>query len=335
MDKDIVAATNDPYLITKPMINDAIFIQNGSTGISTPAGFTATLTNTVADVNGSIAAINGYLNTLRNDFTNSKLSDVEKKEEGPKLDNLIGELQKRVSAIEAAYSGQNLKTLQDNAADMGRRSLKLLTQDFTIAPTIVGSADGDYVEINDKLNDNNGRQIFELKSIKVHTYGGSRVDFSIGLSLNIGGQGKYKYDLRKNPTNATSGTAVDSVILLSDKDDHLFKFSPTLFVHWYRTTKCNLQWMVTTGLTPDFTEVSNSRLSIGTSVGFPSTNILTRRIVLSTGASIGYADVLKTKYKDLVDYRSFGTLAAKDLTEKALKFGAFFSVSYNLGGTGH
>jgi hypothetical protein len=338
MDKDITAAADDPTLNTKVSLEGTIFIQAGSTGISTPAGFTPTLTNSVTNINTSLTRILKLINDFKNNFnnfTNSGLNATQQQEEGPKMDELVTELQKRATALETTYSGQNLKTLQDNAADMGRRSLKLLNQDFTIAPTVIGNASGDYIEISDKLNDNAGKQLLEIKPFKINTYGGSRVDFSVGISANIGGQGKYKYDLRKNPTNATSGTAMDSVILLSDDEDRLFKFSPVIFVHWYRTTKHNLQWMLTTGLSPDFTEVSNSRLSLGSSIGFPSTNDLTKRIVLSLGVSIGYADVLKTKYKNLVDYRSFGALAATDLTEKALKVGAFFAISYNLGGIGH
>lgn len=335
MDKDITTAADDPTLNSQGLLEGTIFIQGGTTGIYAPVDFTPTLTASVSNISISLSTITILITGLKNNFTISNLNAEQRNEEGPKLDELIAELKKRATLVEATYSGQNLKTLQDNAADMGRRSLKLLSQDFIIAPTVVGNADGDYIEISDKLTDNAGRQIFEIKPFKIKTYGGSRVDFSIGLSVNIGGHGKYKYDLRKNPTNATTGTAVDSVILLSDDQDRLFKFSPTIFVHWYATTKLKLQWMFTTGLTPDFTEVSNSRLSVGTSIGFPSSNNLTRRLVMSAGISFGYADVLKTKYKGLVDYRSFGELAATDLTEKALKAGAFFSISYNLGGSGH
>lgn len=335
MDKDITAASDDPALNTQALLDETIFIQKGTTGIAAPADFTSTLAGSVSNISISLATIVLLITDLKDNFTNSNLTQAQRKEEGPKLDELIGEVKKRATTVETAYSGQNLKTLQDNAADMGRRSLKLLSQDFIIAPVVVGNADGDYIEISDKLTNNAGRQILEIKPFRINTYGGSRVDFSIGVSVNIGGMGKYKYDLRKNPINATSGTAVDSVILLSDDEDRLFKFSPTIFVHWYRNTKCKVQWMLTTGLTPDFTDLSDSRLSVGTSVGFPSSNSLTRRLVLSAGISFGYADVLKTKYKGLVDYRQFGELAATDLTEKALKIGSFFSISYNLGGSGH
>jgi len=335
MDKDITAAVDDPTLNTHPPLKAAVFIQSGTTDISTPAEFTSKLNSTVLTINNSLGTIRTLINQLKDNFTDATLPAERQKEEGPKLDKLITELEKRVSTIEAAYSGQNLKTLQDNSSDMGRRSLKLLNQDFIIAPVVVGNADGDYIEISDKLIDNAGKQILEIKPFKINTYGGSRIDFSIGLSVNIGGHGEYKYDLRKNPSNATSGTSVDSVILLSDDEDRLFKFSPTIFVHWYKNTKCKVQWMLTTGLTPDFTDVSDSRLSIGTSFGFPSSNNLTRRLILGAGISFGYADVLKTKYKGLVDYRTFGELEATELTDKALKLGAFFSISYNLGGTGH
>lgn len=336
IDKDIIAATNDPTLNSQALIDATIFIQVGTTGVASPADFTSGLAGCVNNISISVATIVVLINGLTDNFTNANLTAAQRQEEGPKLDELISELKKRVTTIDAAYSGQNLKTLQDNASDMGRRSLKLLSQDFIVAPTIIGNADGDYIEISDKLTDNDGKQILEINPFKINTYGGSRIDFSLGLSVIIGGQGKYKYDLRKNPTNATKGTAMDSVILLSNDEDRLFKFSPTIFVHWYKNSeKMKTQWMLTTGLTPNFADLDDSRLSIGTSLGLPSSNNVTRRLVLSGGISVGYADVLKTKYKGLADYRSFGDLDAAELTDKALKVGAFFSISYNLGGVGH
>jgi hypothetical protein len=47
---------------------------------------------------------------------------------------------------------------------------------------------------------------------------------------------------------------------------------------------------------PDFSTLANTKIFLGTSLGFPSTNDLVKRLVFSLGASIGYADVLKTKY---------------------------------------
>lgn len=337
MDKDITAATNDKDLRDSALMDKAIFIQAGTTGVSRPEDFTVQLASGVGEISSSLVEIVRLISDLENNFLNTAaLTDAQRKEEGAKLEAIKAEIKKRSNIIESTYSGENLKTLQGNAADMGRRALKLLNQNFTIDPIVIGNADGDYIEISDKLTDNAGNQVFEIKPFKINTYGGRRVDFSVGLSINIGGHGKYSYDLRKNPTNATSGTAVDSVILLSDDEDRLFKFSPAFFVHWYKISKKNnIQWMLTTGLTPDFTDLSDSRLSMGSSLGFSSSNSIARRLVLSAGISFGYADVLKTKYKNLDDFRSFGDIETDDLTKKALKIGAFFSVSYNLGGAGH
>ncbi|HEY8919872.1 MAG TPA: hypothetical protein VIM87_25705, partial [Chitinophaga sp.] len=164
------------------------------------------------------------------------------------------------------------------------------------------------------------------------TYGGSRVDFSIGLAVNVGGNGA-DYNLRKNPENVKLGPDTAKVTLY--KNNKLLAFSPVIHVHWYRTTQGAVQWMLTTGLAPDFSTLANSRIFVGTSLGFPSSNDLAKRLLFSIGASAGYADVLKNKYRSWNDYARFGDLEDTDLTTKSVRIGGFFSVSYNLGGTGH
>jgi hypothetical protein len=333
MDSDIVAAANDPGLKTTEQMNAAIFAQGIATGVTAPGLFTSQLNTSITAINQSISSIRGKMTDLKNNLAILTSKDATK--ESDKLDQELSDIEKRLTEIENAYSGQNLKTIQGNAANMARTSTRLLNQDFTLPGTKIGFADGDYVDVSDRLSDNSGKLITEIGPLRINTYGGRRIDFSIGLSVIIGGQGKYGYDLRKNPTNATSGSAVDSVILVTDDKDRLFQFSPTIFVHWYKTTTCGIQWMFTSGLTPDIINLNDSRVSLGTSVGFPASNLLSRRLVLSAGITFGYADVLKSKFKNLSDYRSFGDLNASDLTRKAIKAGAFVGVSYNLGGVGH
>ncbi|PWV45815.1 hypothetical protein [Chitinophaga sp. S165] len=247
---------------------------------------------------------------------------------------LIDSLEKKVAALNNLYTGSNANVLLKNISIIQYNLHKVLTADYNLPPGNISTAKGDFIVISDELKDNTGKVAFTIAPHPIRTYGGTRVDFSVGLAANIGGNGT-EYSLRKNPTDAKTGEDTAHVMLYKSNKNKLIQFNPVVFVHWYKTTSCNLQWMLTTGLAPDFSTLANSRLFIGTSLGFPSSNELSRRLVLSIGASVGYADVLKNKYRDWKNYQRFSDLDDIDLTEKSLRVGGFFAISYNLGGSGH
>lgn len=247
---------------------------------------------------------------------------------------LIDSVEKKVAALNHVYTGPNVAILLKNISIIQYNLHQILTAEYNLLPVNIGTTKGDFALIGDELKDNTGKVAFTIAPRPIRTYGGTRVDFSVGLAANIGGNGS-EYSLRKNPTDAKTGDDTASVTLYKSSKNKLIQFNPVVFVHWYRTTTCNLQWMITTGLAPDFSTLANSRLFIGSSLGFPSSNELGRRLVLSIGASLGYADVLKNKYSNWKSYQRFSDLDDSDLTEKSLRVGGFFAVSYNLGGSGH
>lgn len=333
MDKDIDSAKNNPYLSDKNKMQNSIFLNSPLSSIKTPADFSKALATFITIINAELRKTENYIHSINSNM--DKLGDQLPKEERAKTEKTLADLNKKIDTIKTAYSGANADSLYATVGAMAQNASMLLDQDFIATSKESGTASGDYIEISGKLQDNHGVELKKIAPFKIPTYGGRRIDFSVGVALNIGGQGKYSYDLRKNPTNATSGSAMDSVILIKDDQNRRLKFSPVIHVHWYKVSKCAVQPMLTIGLSPDFSDMSASRLSLGGGLGFNTTNELFRRIVLNAGVSVGYGDELKTKYKDLDNYARFGDLDASELTKKTLKASAFFSIGFNLGGSGH
>ncbi|QHS58347.1 hypothetical protein [Chitinophaga agri] len=263
----------------------------------------------------------------------SALNELKSLKE-PGMKPLIDSLEKKVAVLNNIYTGTNAAILLKNVSIIQYNLTTVLNADYTLPPVAISTAKGDFIEISDELKDNADKKVFTIAPHKIRTYGGTRVDFSIGLTAGIGGNGS-NYSLRKNPTDAKTGDDTARVSLYKSSKNKLIQFNPGVFIHWYKTTKHNIQWMLSTGFSPDFSTLANSRLFIGTSLGFPSSNDLGKRLVLSIGMSVGYADVLKNKYRDWNNYKRFADIDDADLTEKAPRVGGFFAVSYNLGGTGH
>lgn len=232
------------------------------------------------------------------------------------------------------YTGNNLVTLQTNVGLLTYDFNQLINTPYEIGPGSIGTASGDFLQVSDTLTDNKGNIALSITPKSFPTYGGTRVDFSLGIGVSIGGNG-YQYSLRKNPTNAKTGPDTAVVGISSSNKNKLFQFVPVVCVHWYKTSKSRLQWMLTGGLAPDLSTVANTRVFIGTGLGLPSSNDHGKRIVLNAGISFGYADVLKEKYRGWGDYARFSSVDDTDLTEKAIRIGGFFAITYNLGGSGH
>lgn len=262
----------------------------------------------------------------------TELKGLSDKATQKEIEQITDSVEKKVTALNNIYTGNNVAILLKNTSIIQANLDKALNADFNLPATNIHTANGDFIEISDQLKDNNDKLVFSIAPHTIRTYGGSRVDFSIGLTANIGGNG-WEYSLRKDSGAPSQDTS--KVVLYESRKNKFIQFNPGVFIHWYSPTWRKVQWMLTTGLAPDFSTLANSRLFIGTSLGFPSSNELSKRLVLSVGASIGYADVLKTKYRGWENYQRFSDLDDNELTEKSLRLGGFFAVSYNLGGTGH
>lgn len=325
LDTLIKIAKNDPGNYSATTMEKAVTSPAAAYGITAGSDISAIFKSSQETIYSRLDGISGNITALK------ELINKTSKEE---ITRITDSLEKKVSALRSVYTGNNLAVLQKNTGIIHYNLNTLRNADYNLPPKIIGTATGDFVDISSELKDNNNNTVFSISPHRVRTYGGARVDFSIGLAANIGGNGAA-YSLRRNPTNAETGPDTAKVTLYENNRNKLLQFNPAVFIHWYKTTTKDIQWMLTTGLAPDFSTLANSRLFVGTSLGFPASNDLTKRLVLSFGVSVGYADVLKNKYRDWNNYQRFNNIDDADLTEKALRAGGFFSVSYNLGGSGH
>ncbi|MFY0255286.1 hypothetical protein ACDQ55_15160 [Chitinophaga sp. 30R24] len=328
MDTIIKMAINNPQCDNIKAMNDAIF---------TPVKVYSI--NSIEDIvpvfNKKLTLLTKAIQNITRNISDLELLKSDLNADGKsEIDELADSLNKRVRNLNDAYSGANLSILQRNVAIFSVNAQTAISSSFKIPARVIATANGDYLQLSDSIKDKNGNFKVAILPNKIKTVGGTRIDFSIGVSLNIGGNGS-DYSFQKNPDNVTSGPDTAKVVLREDGMNKRLQLSPVIFIHWYQTTKWAVQWTLSGGLSPNFSDLTNTKIYLGTSLGFPSSNDLTKRFVVNLGVSAGFADVLKSKYKDYSNYAQFSNVDASDLTQKSIRVGAFVALSYNLGGSGH
>lgn len=324
MDTILKLSMDNPNL-TKLDIKEALFGPTRPYGISEAKDIPGVMKITLEEIAKVAAENTAEIDKLKS-FTDAfavNLTDEEKAANN----KLYDELKKQNDKVKESYS--NNSKLIANAAIIQTNIQKVLAVPFNVPARVVGFANGDYFEFSDELKDSKGNVVYTIKPQRIKTFGGARVNTSVGIAVNIGGNGE-EFVLRKNPDNVTSGPDTAKVVLVRNGENTLLKFSPVINAHWYKTTKSSIQWMFTLGLAPDFSTLGDSRIFVGTSLGFPSSIELTRRLVISGGLSVGYANTLKTEYKGMENLARFGEVEPDDLTTRAPRLGGFISVSFNL-----
>lgn len=330
LDTVIKMAANDPHIYSKEDMQEFLF--SIVKGIVSPADIPKDVNNELNEINTKLGEIKQsiiYLEGLLRQ-TKFKIPPGELK----KTADLATALQKKADELIRTYTGENARKLLRNAYIMSRNSYNLLNTPFILIGKEIRPALGDYTELKDEIKDNSGK-VHRTITHKLKTFGGKRVDFSIGPAIIIGGNGA-EYSIRKNPADAEKGPDTANAILHKDGKNTLLKFSPVVMAHWYKNSKDHeVQYMFSLGLAPDFSAIANTRVFVGGGIGFPETIGLLRRLVLNAGLSVGNADVLKSRYRDWDNYKRFVDVKDEELTTKALRLGGFVSFTYNLGGKGH
>lgn len=284
-------------------------------------GKLADILNYSADISNNLLQLNSLIDTCKIFKSNDKLKKL--------LEGRVAEITSMNDKIKQAYDSDTSVVLT-NAIILQSNFTKVFLVPFELKPRKIGSAKGDFIEFSDELKDKDGKVIVTIEPQRIRTYGGQRVNFSVGIATNIGGNGA-DYQFRKNPTDATTGPDTAKIILAELKDNKIIKFAPMVAMHWYRTSCRSIQTMLTIGLAPDFSTIAESRIFLGGGLGFPSSNDLFRRLVISAGLSIGYADKLKPEYQKWKSYNRFSDIDIKDMTARVPRFGSFFAVTFNLG----
>lgn len=239
---------------------------------------------------------------------------------GEGFNETITNLRSGLSELTGLYSGDNLKTMANNVGIIVNNYVTAVSADFWAVDTLV-SADRDYLVLsNPKMG---------INPFKIKTYGGTRVDFSVGIAALYGDVNGWNYTLTR-PNDST-------MFVVTDKEPNQVTFNPVVFTHIYRTGRRNATWMASVGLSPDVSDLADTKLYLGLSLGGFASGSFARRLIFTAGVTAGHTDILKKKYREVDqsadrNLHSFGNISDSDLTQKAIKAGAFFAISWNLGG---
>lgn len=273
----------------------------------------------ISDIKDTLKAANTMVANL--EVLNTKLTLIAKEHN---FSSAINDMKTNINKVATAYSGENLSTLVKNVTAIKNNYQNSISAEYEVRGDSVICARGDYLQINDI-----GMGI-DFSPIKIKD--GTRIDFSVGLAVNIGDVTGWNYTLNK---------VNDSTIyLITDKENRILVPSPVVMVHWYVTRCKNAAWMLSFGVSPDIITLTDAKFFVGGGIGGFSSNKIMRRFVISAGVSFGAADVLKAKYRNKDrepnnNFHSFGNISDSDLTEKSYRAGGFLSFTWNLGGIGH
>ncbi|MBC9930277.1 hypothetical protein [Chitinophaga qingshengii] len=317
----------NPMLTNKEQISANILNHAQQYGLDSINKLTSFVKENVKEIYKGASTVNNEVSYLER-FLEDTRKGISEKQRKDYTEKLAG-FKKTADDLVKIYTpnskiGASASALQANIT-------MVLSLPFSLQPKKIGAARGDYFEFSDELKDKKGNLIVKIDPpFRIKTYGGTRVDFSVGIGVNIWGNGA-DYQFRKNPTDAQTGPDTAKVILAENKSNKALKFSPIIGIHWYKTTRHAVQTMLTIGVSPDFSTLAESRLSVGGGLGFTSSTDLLRRIVINGGISVGYADKLKSEYQNWESYNRFANVDIANMTTKVPQVGAFIAVTFNVG----
>ena len=312
-DTSIKLAMQQAYNRSREAMSNDIALRI-SMGVTKPADLTDIFYRAIADIRSNSNDIEAYILLLEG--IDEAILDL--KAEG--FGETITKLKSGLSELTKLYTGDNLKTITNNVSIIVNNYVTAISAEFWAVDTLV-AADGDYLVLsNPKMG---------INPFKIKTHGGTRVDFSVGIAALYGDVNGWNYTLTR-PNDST-------MFVVTDKEPNQVTFNPVVFTHIYRTGKRNANWMASVGLSPDVSDLADTKLYLGLSLGGFASGSFARRLIFTAGVTAGHTDILKKKYREVDqsadrNLHSFGNISDSDLTQKAIKGGAFFAISWNLGG---
>lgn len=241
----------------------------------------------------------------------------------------IKEFKEQATNFYKAYTGDNFNTMSRNVVIISSNYYQATHAYFDLMKS--ATMDSDELVFSDEVKDSEGKVIYSIPKTKIFSYGGYRINTSIGIAATFGEINGSTYDLSKNPTQSEAPADTGKIVLRESRDNRTIMFSPVVFFHWYPRLNSFVYPKLSLGLAPDFTSLANTKLFIGTGFCFAPSSGIAQRIGVDFGIAAGYTDVLKTKYKGYDNYAVFPGLTTDELTEKAIRVGGYFALSFNLG----
>jgi len=287
-------------------------------------------TNIVADFNTQLQNIKSGITSIELDI--KQLTDISRKIKAISADNAfddqLAELTDAVKQLDNVYNdstNNDVLTQKVNTIDSLYSAVSSIS--FTIPGRTTFFINDDELVLSDSLLLPNGALYRKINNYRFVSYRGTRIDYAIGLAVTTGNVNASSYFINRDKDGKATG-------LGESRKNSIGNFSPIAFVHFTIKSASVLSPAISIGLNPDFSTVGNSKLLIGFSGAFTESKSFLKRFVLSAGIATGLTDVLKAKYYGITTDNAdqlLSSLSDGDLTEKSLRFGGFFGVSFNLG----
>lgn len=249
------------------------------------------------------------------------------------FDDYLAALNNDIKNLYALYSDNNLLKMKNILVSIQYKWDNINNAIFRVCDKEIYVLRSDFIDISDTLLGVDNKTVCKIiNPIRIKSTGGRRIDYSIGLALtfNMGFIGKTDagingsdYYLIRNDSNKVIGIG-------NNPHNKKYNFNPVAFVHYRWQGASPINFALSFGVNPDFNNLTSSKLMAGISLAGVATNNILRRIVLTSGFVAGYADCLKAKYADIKNYSTLNNLSDSDLTEKAIRLGGFFAISFNL-----
>jgi hypothetical protein len=322
INKIIIVDTVINNILTNASIhdkNDFIKFVKESSLLNDPATIKADFDNYIQSIMSDIDRIQTAYGRLQE--INNELKTIDTTYA---FDTYLSTLNEEITKLQTTYLGSNLVAMQKNVQSILMKYATGTNQDYTVYGSNVFQVKNDVETITDTLRLHDKSIYKVIGPIDIHSYGGARVNFSLGFAATFGNLNATSYYLLRDDSSKITGIG-------SSRKNSIGNFSPVAMVHYTFKTKGFIYPALSIGFNPDFSSFTSSRLLLGGSITFNESNSVLRRIILSGGLGMGLTDCIKPKYDGITDFSELNNISDNDLTEKAFRFGSFFSASFILG----
>ena len=275
-----------------------------------------------------------YIGSLKEQFylltdINNQIKSIENSSGNQyTFDDLLNTFSSAISDLDNAYiASKNVKDMRNKIMNIRYNYIKICHTEFNVIGKTTFFINDDELDISDSLLTIHKSLYRKISPMKFYSYGGTRIDLALGLAVSFGNLNPTSYYIVRD----ASGKATD---LKNSRVNSIGNFSPMIFIHFTKKWNSSISVALSVGLNPDFSTIGNSKLLLGFSLACTQTNNIAQRLVFTAGIGGGLTNVLLPKYGSINSTNADYLLSSKsetELTEKALRFGPFFAVSFNLG----
>lgn len=281
-----------------------------------------------ANFNSNITAIDSLLLSLQTSLLqlkeiNTQIKKTHTKDSSYAFDGYIETLNVNINKLQAAYTGDNRMSIQKKITGIIMNYQKAATAEYAVYSDKIFQIKDEIETFQDTVKLSNSKVYKIIGPIDIHSYGGTRIDFSLGFATTFGQINGTDYYLIKDSKDSVTGIG-------NSRKNRKLDLSPIAFMNFVFKLKGPLSLAASLGLNPDFSSLTNSKLLLGFSLVCMQTNSVLKRFLLTGGIGVGLTDVLKARFENIPNSQ-LKSLTDGDLTTKSLKAGCFIALSFNIG----